>query len=453
MYEVKLIQHSIRLPCAPALLIVVGAALIFPVQNHAQTVPGTNVPSASGPGTETVTIPQGVPLHVRVTRRTHLRKESEVDGVLTEPVYVYDRLVLPAGAVIRGRVSSLVPADHKIRTQALLNGDVTPLHDPVVNFTSIRVGDQDVALSSEALLRSVQLVNFTLGGKKQSLAQKAKKLIRERIQSVHDAFFAPGKQDRALKLLYGQMPYHPQRIWTGSQFVADLNASAPVTLPAEAASVVVPADASKLDNIVVTARLVDGLSSDLAKKGDMVNALVTTPVFNAQHQLVLAEGARLEGTVLQAQPSRGFGRNGQLRFVFRGVQRTHEEQQQQIHGTLTAAEGNSAQNLTVDQEGGVKSNPDKNRFVAPLVLGVLAVAGHDRDRDGDNNGLGRDTVASNGFGLVARVLALTVNSRNISTGFAAYAFGKSIYFRFLTRGHPVAFPKDTLVRVQLGTHR
>jgi hypothetical protein len=442
---VKLFQHLVRSPRASALLVVVGAALIFPVRNHAQTVPGTDVS-----GTETVIIPEGVPLHVRVTRRTHLGKGAEVEGVLTEPVYVYDRLILPSGAVIRGRVSRLVPSDRKIRTQALLNGDVTPLHDPVVNFTSIRVGDQDVALSSEALLRSVQLVNFVPGGQKQSLVQKARKMIKERIQSVHDAFLAPGKQDRALKLLYSQMPYHPQRIWPGSQFIADLNAPAALTVPAEAAPVVAPADASTLDNIVVTARLVDPLSSDLAKKGDVVNAVVTRPVFNPQHQMVLAEGARLEGTVLQAEASRSFGRNGQLRFVFRGVQRTHEEQQQ-IHGTLTAAEGSSAQNITVDQEGGVKSNPDKNRFVAPLVLGVLAVAGHDRDRDG--NGLGRDTVASNGFGIVARILALTVNDRNVSTGFATYALAKSIYFRFLTRGHAVAFPRDTLVQVQLGTRR
>jgi len=435
-----LIQHLVRSTRASALLVVVGSALIFPVQNHAQTVQGA----------ETITIPEGVPLHVRVTRRAHLRKGAEVEGVLTEPVYVYDRLVLPADAVMRGRVSRLVPADRKIRTQALLNGDVTPLHDPVVNFTSIRVGDQDVAISSEALLRSVQLVNFVPSGKKQSLAQKAKKLIKERIQSAHDAFLAPGKGDRALRLLYSQMPYHPQRIWPGSQFIADLNAPAALTVPEETPPVIAPADASTLDNIVVTARLVAPLSSDLAKKGDVVNAVVTRPVFNAQHQMVLAEGAKLEGTVLQAQPSRGFGRNGQLRFVFRGVQRTHEEQQQ-IHGTLTAAEGSSAQNITVDQEGGVKSNPDKNRFVAPLVLGVLAVAGHDRDRDG--NGLGRDTVASNGFGIVARILALTVNDRNVSTGFATYALAKSIYFRFLTRGHAVAFPRDTLVQVQLGARR
>jgi len=450
VYEVKLTQHPVRSPRASALLVVIGAALTIPVQNRAQTIPAANLQSTGS--TETVTIPAGVPLHVRVTRRARLRKGAEVDGVLTEPVYLYDRLVLPADAVIRGRVSSLAPADRKIRIQALLNGDVTPLHNPVVNFTSIKVGDQDVALDSEALLRSVQLVNFVPGGKKQSLIQKARKMIKEQIQSVHDVFLASGKQDRALKLLYSQMPYHPQRIWPGSQFIADLNAPVVLNVPAEMPPVIAPADASTLDNLVLTARLVNPLSSDVAKKGDIVKAVVTKPVFNPQHQMVLAEGAQLEGTVLRAQASRSLGRNGQLRFVFRGVQRTHEEQQQ-IHGTLTAAEGSSAQNITVDQEGGVKSNPDKNRFIAPLALGVLAIAGHDRDRDGDNNGLGRDIVASNGFGIVARILALTVNDRNVSTGFATYALAKSIYFRFLTRGHAVIFPKDTLVQVQLGTRR
>src|SRR5579859_1869396 len=402
---------------------------------------GARAQSAS-PTTQQVTIENGVPLHIRVTRTAPLRKGALVEGVLTEPVYVYDRLVLPKDGVVQGVVSGVVPADKKIRTQALLDGDVTPLHDPVVNFNSIRVGNADVALSSEARIRSAQMVNFAPAGPKPTLIQQAKKLIKDRIKETRDAFFAPGKKDRALRLLYSQMPYHPQRIWAGTQFIADLNSPAEVSLSAQPAPVIALASASTLDSIVVKARLIDGLSSDVAKKGDVVTASVTQPVFNAQHELVLAEGTRLEGTVQQSEPSRSFGRNWQLRFVFRSVQRTHEEQAQ-VHGTLTAAEGNTAQNISVDHEGGIKSHPDKNRFVAPLVLGVLAVAGHDRDRD--NNGLGRDTVASNGFGLVARVIALTVNDRNVATGFGAYAFAKSIYFRFLTRGHAVTFPRDTLI--------
>jgi len=86
-----------------------------------------------------------------------------------------------------------------------------------------------------------------------------------------------------------------------------------------------------------------------------------------------------------------------------------------------------------------------------LLLAVTAVAArgdHDHHHDDDGN-TGGATVGSNGFGLVARVIALTASNANVATGFGAYAFAKSIYFRFLTRGHEVTFPKDTQVEVQL----
>lgn len=42
---------------------------------------------------------------------------------------------------------------------------------------------------------------------------------------------------------------------------------------------------------------------------------------------------------------------------------------------LTGAGGDKSQNITVDQEGGIKSNPDKNRFVALAVLGRFTFIG------------------------------------------------------------------------------
>jgi hypothetical protein len=414
-----------------------STALVFSSIAHAQQ---------PGQSTEVIAVPVGVPLHIRVTHTAPLRRGAVVEGLLTEPVYVYDRIVLPKDAIVHGTVSDLIPSDHKLRIRALLNGDVTPLHDPVVNFNSVHIDNADVILDSRGLMRNTQLIRFTPVTQKPSLFRQAKTMIHDRIQSTREQLFAPGKKDRALRLLYAQLPYHPQRIWAGTQFIANLNASAEVTLPAQPPTPTTTANASLLDHLNVTARLTTALSSDNAKKGDSVGAIVTQPVFDTQHQLILSEGAQLEGAVLQAKPSRSFGRNGQLRFTFRSVRRTGENAER-IHGTLTGAEGNASQNVTVDQEGAVKSNPDKNRFVAPLLLGVLAAAGHDRDNDG--NGLGSTTLASNGFGLVARVIALTVNSRNVATGFGAYAFAKSIYFRFLTRGHQVAFPADTLVEVQL----
>ena len=308
------------------------------------------------------------------------------------PFTFYDRRVLDKGSIVLGVISDLAPVDGKIRTQALLNGDVTPLHDPVVNFKTIRLPGGDVSFESEARIRETQLVRFTKAShRSSSLFQQMKTAARDHIQSTRDQLFSPGKKDRALKLFYSQLPYHPQRIWEGTQFIADLKTTADIVLPAQPA-IQVAATKSSFDNLEVTARLTTPLSSDVSRRGDSVTAFVTKPIFGQQHQLIVPEGAQLDGTVSQSKPSRSFGRNGQIRFAFQGVHRSGQNAEK-IHGTLAGAEGNASQNVTVDEEGGVKSNPDKNRFVAPILLGALAVAGSQRDDDG--NGLGRTTVASN----------------------------------------------------------
>jgi hypothetical protein len=430
-----------RHPHGYALVLCAVAWLFCRLPVHAQ-VPASNV--------QKITIPSDLPLHVRVTHTAKLSFGAPVEGVLTEPVYVYDRIVLPKDSPIYGVVQGFAPVDHKLRTQAILDGDLTPLHDPVVNFNKIHLQDFDVSINSHATVRNTQLVRFTTSSTRPSLFQKSKQMVQERVHSTRDELFAPGKKDRALKLFYSQLPYHPQRIWEGTQFIANLTDVAVVPVSAQPRASVVPASFQTPSSIDVSARLGKNLSSDSAQKGDAVTAIVTKPVFTPQHQLLLPEGTKLSGTVLGVQPSRSFGRNGQLRFVFSGVQQEGEDMQH-VHGTLIGAAGNASQNITVDQEGGVRSNPDKNRFVAPLLLGALAVAGHERDSDGD--GLGRQTVAANGFGLVARVAVLTANDRNMATGFGAYSFAKSMYFRFLTRGHAVDFPKDTLVEVELSTRQ
>ncbi len=401
---------------------------------------------------QAITVASSVPLHIRVTRTVPLRAGVKVEGTLTEPVFVADRLVIPAGTQVQGIVSGITPVARKLHIQALLNGDVTPLHDPVVDFNSLYLEQTstEIVLDSCALIRDSQLVRFTATGKRPTLKQQLETIVRQRVQSARDAIFAPGKKDRALRLVYSQLPYHPQRIWAGTQFIADLNQPAIITLPAEPP--VPSAETASLNGINVTARLEDTIDSSTAAKGDLVTAIVTRPVFDTSRKIILPEGAELEGTVTQSRPARSFGRNGQLHFAFRGVKRTGETSEK-VYGTLTGAEGNTGQNLTVDSEGNVKANPDKDRFLAPLLLAVTAAAGRDDDHHshGDDNVDGT-TVASNGFGLVARILALTVSNQNVATGFGAYAFAKSIYFRFLIRGHEVSFPKDTIVEVQLSTH-
>ncbi len=423
---------------------------LIPQADKAQQAPLTPQATSSA---QHVILPAGVPLHIRVTRTAHLHIGASVVGVLTDPIYVRDQLVLAVGSPVQGKVIAYVPTDHLVREQALLNGDVTPLHDPVVDFTSVQVAAThvNVPMDTRALIRTTQMVRFT-STKKPSLIRRGINAAKTSIHDTVQSFTAPNKKDRAVRLLYSQLPYHPQRIWSGTEFVANLNAPLTVELPP--APPVVESESPSLNGKVVDARLMESLDSKTAKKGQPVVALVTAPLFDKDHKLILPEGAELDGVVSMSKPARSFGRNGKLRFAIRGVKnpiQTAEQHKETVYGTLSGVEGNSGQNLTVDAEGNVKANPDKGRFVAPVLLAATATAGADLDAGkaggGGSPAAGNMAVASNGVGLAARVAAISAGSVDLAIGFGAYAFAKSVYFRFLTRGHEVTFPRDTQLEV------
>jgi hypothetical protein len=288
-------------------------------------------------------------------------------------------------------------------------------------------------------MRDTQLVRFVSRKNRPTYVQQAEDMARAQIKSVHDTFFTPGRTDRALRLLYSQLPYHPQRIWAGTGFIADL--SAPLEIPSSQPAPVPFASSPTLDSITVSARLDTPLSSATSKPGDPVTATVTRPVFDSSHDLIIPEGATLQGVVTRAKPARRLGRNGELRFGFRGL--ADQAGTTHVDGNLTGASGAEGENLTVDDEGNVKANPDKGKVLAPLLLAYTAALGHD-----DDGGVGQTVVGSNGFGLIARFIALS-NNKNVATGFGLFALSKSVYFRYIDRGHQVTFPRDTEVEVQL----
>jgi hypothetical protein len=391
-------------------------------------------------------LPAGIPLRIRITRTAHLHIGAPVTGVLTEPVFLHDHLVLPENTTVLGTVTAYARVDRKLRTQALLNGDVTPLHDPVVDFNRLELpgSSQPILISSRGVIRDTQLVRFTVRKNRPTYVQQAEDMARAQVKSVHEAITAPGKKDRALRLLYSQLPYHPQRIWAGTGFIATLSTpldSTQLDLPPSQPAPAVLASSASLDSITVSARLTTPLNSATSKPGDPVTATVTRPVFDSDHNLLVPEGATLEGVVTRAKPARRLGRNGQLRFGFHGL--ADEAGTTHLDGNITAAAGAKSENLTVDDEGNVRANPDKGKLLAPALLALTAAIGHD-----DDGGVGQTVVGSNGFGLIARFIAFS-NNKNIATGFGMYALAKSVYFRYLDRGHQVTFPRDTEVEVQL----
>ena len=66
--------------------------------------------------------------------------------------------------------------------------------------------------------------------------------------------------------------------------------------------------------------LTTALSSATEHAGSPVRAVVSEPLFSADHHLILPAGAHLDGSVTKVVPARRLHRNGQLRFAFRQVE-------------------------------------------------------------------------------------------------------------------------------------
>jgi hypothetical protein len=393
-----------------------------------------------------LSIPAEVPLRLEITHTITLKTGEPFRGRLTEPVYGPNRLLLPAGITADGVIFATPAADRGTRVNAKLDGDFTPLRLPVIRVTQLLMPSGE-RLSVDAVggMRNATTISLASHPRHISLGERVKGMIHAQVQQVRDMIHSQHKSDLLKQVLYRQLPYHPQRVWAGSQFDAVLRE--PLRLPVASASAPIPAaSAVDLNSGTMQARLTAGISSASSKKGDPVSAVLVTPFCNSQGHLMLAAGTSLTGAVLQARPARSFARNGRLRFSFRSVGDSGAAGgRERIESSLSSIQGQKGQNVALDAEGGTRAQPDPGRFLAPLTLGVLAAvaAGSDSD-DIVNHG-----VTSNGFGIFARVVTMTAASRDASLGFAIFALSKSVYRRFIARGHEVSFPANTELSVDL----
>jgi hypothetical protein len=412
-------------------------------------------------------VPAGVPLRIQVDHRYPVAIGTKVEGHLIAPVYLVDREVLPVNTKVSGSVISVHPIKGKERAAALLNGDFTPLVRPKLRFDQITLPDgKTVVISTQVTERDGTVVKMKAGRKK-SIKQQAEEAVKQQEHDALDQIRKPGKADRLLRIFYSQLPYHPQRIWPGTQFDADLITSLHIPQKTPYTPLPVGPPGEKPLVGMIEARLTRDLSSATAKQGQPVDAVLTRPLLDStKKQVLLPEGTHLEGVVLQAKPARSFARNGKLRFTFRRVELPHmaaapapqpgpELESPQagaptatdhvIHGRMISSETDRKQNVQIDSEGGAKATGGADKYVAPLVLGLLAAS----VAEGDNDNVVKNGVTGNGFGLMARIAGMAAANKQVSMGFACFALAKSVYKRWIARGSDLTFPKDTRIQIEL----
>jgi hypothetical protein len=375
-----------------------------------------------------------------------MKVNEAIEGRLLHPIYFQGKLAIPDNTLLHGKIIALEP-DTKARWRARLRGDFTPFHTVQLQFYELELPTGALAVSSGIAANGAPVLLLAASGatRHQSFLSRYWTQAKSRMHDRVAYFTAPGLGDRALLVLYHQLPFHPERIDTHTMWSFDL--TAPLVLPdlpvaAPLLASPAPAELAKQDIWSVYALLIADLSSATAMPGDPVWALVVEPVFDRDRQLVVPQGTVLVGKVSEAHSARSFGRNGKLRFTFQQM-RFPAGPDRAVQGSLASATAESQQALSLDTEGTITPR-NQSSAIAPLLLTMLA----GRALDDDGNITAQTGVASNGFGLVGRVVGVATGNRNIAAGIGYYAAALSFYDNFLSPGRNVIFPRNTRIVIE-----
>jgi len=389
-----------------------------------------------------------------------------IHGKTVEPVYAFDKLLIPAGTVVYGKVSEIDGVPARTRVMDATDGNFSPARHVHVQFDELVMADgRHVALQTVASPAPDGILRFVSANeteKKNKVEDAAGKKVSATRQAIHQQWselqkqiHEPGKVHKLKRIALAQLPVHPQYIDAGTSFNADL--LQPLDFGTEAVRPESMADIGSPPPMgsVVHARLVRALSSATAKKGDPVEALITAPLVMSDH-LILPEGSVIKGSVIEVQPARRLGHNGQLRILFHQVAPPNGLEQK-VETNLEGVAVAKDEHLKLDAEGGAQVTTPRTRYLTTGIAVMLAAtqATPDRDAGQGNPSVGEaGSSAANGasgFRFVGMLVGLAAQSRVVSAGFGSYGAAMSIYYHFLARGRDVVYPKDMAMVIGLGT--
>jgi hypothetical protein len=382
-----------------------------------------------------------VVVRVRIDSPSKLKSGATVRAHTVEPLFENNKLIVPAGTPVEGVIANVSPASHKRRLDAKFRGDFTPLHEVKIKFEQFELPTGKPLPIKAALAEqgSDVVVFHSCGAKRDSIFHRAWGLVIGKKDQAVDTFKGPNKSYRLKRVLYAQLPWHPESLQPGSEYDVEL------LQPPVGEIFPISRQNHKLDpSAILHARLTNDLDSAKSKPGDSVTAVVTEPKLDTNNQVEIPQGTVLSGNVLQSETAKKWGRNGALRFTFQKMEFPSGFRQRVI-GVPNAVAGAAGANLQIDNEGG--SKPQSNHgLLVPLGLGLLATSALTEDEAS----VGHAATSSNGFGLIGRVIAISTGSRVFGGTIGMVSAGRSFYSHYLAHGKDVVFPHNTEIQVDLG---
>lgn len=458
-------------------LFVPELLLIFAVTVNAQTLrqrPEKSVETTVQPAQKPalsipLNVPTGTPIKVAIDKEVRIRHVGQpIVAKTTEPIYAFDKLLVPPGSKVIGRITDIDNVSTKMRTLSAMNADFSPERKIHVEFDQLIMPDGKRLAIHTVVSPGAGVLQFVPAkGTKQSKVSEGKQAakgkinqarqdLKQQIAAMKKQISEPDKMHRLERFALAQSPYRPQYLDAGTSFNADVQEALPF-----GSEPLNPEMVSKVGTLppsggVVHAWLTTPLDSAISKKGDRVEAVISQPLM-VGNDLYLPEGSKLEGTVLQVRKARRFGRNGQLRITFRQVI-LPSGLEQEIQATLEGLEVTKDENLTLDSEGGAQVKAPKTRYLTTGIAVMLAATSSTPDEDnggvhgGVSGGAGGGAVnGASGFKLVGTLVGVLARSQVVTAGLGAYGAARSVYSHFLARGRDVVYPKDMSMLLALGS--
>lgn len=454
--------------CLIGLVATAGAQQLTLRNNteQAEPAPATTQPPGA---TVRLEVPSGSILKLALDKEVRLRRVGQpVEGKLIEPVYAFDKLVIPAGTEVTGKVASIESIHTKKRVMSALDADLSPYRKVSVRFESLSLPDghtvQVQTATSTGALGTLQFVSAPDRNKTAAEAAKgvaAKQVAELRAQAKQEWNYAmhelrdPGKVHRLERYALNELPYRPEYLDKGTaydvQLTSPMNFGDETVAAQDLTAIGTPPPAA----VVAHAMLETPLSSATAKKDDAVRAVVTQPI-KVDGRLYVPEGSVLVGKVLEVRPAGKLARNGQLRIGFSEL-RPPNGAAEQIEGALEAFATTQPEGLTLDSEGGATVHPSNMRYLTTGLSVAVAAATAVGDREDRLQGGGTDSGPSaasglSGFKAVGMIAGAVSKSRVVGSALGFYGAGLSVWTHFLSRGRDVIYPHGMSMIVALGTH-
>ena len=408
--------------------------------------------------TVSLIVPKGMAVQIALDEEVRIRKVGQpISGHVVEPVYAFDKLVVPVGTTATGEITKIEGISNGKRTLSALDADFTPAHKIDVEFTEFVLPDgKHLSIHTRVTPGSGQVIQFITAADadqqkdtKHAAAAKAKEAkveAKREWDSAMQQVKEPGKVRKIERYAFAQLPVHPQYIDAGTVYLAELQqpldfGSEPLTPQLAASLISLPPDGS-----FVRARLMTPLSSATSQIDDQVEAMLTRPLFDGD-RLILPQGAILRGSIVQVEPARHMSRNGQLRFVFHELVLPNGLDQK-VSTVLAGVQAGKTDNLKLDSEGGARTTSPKSRYLQTgIALGLAAVSAAG---DGDADVLNKSAGGANGFKLVGIAVGIAARSNPLGIAMGALGASRSVYIHFIARGRDVVFPENTAMQIGIG---